>query len=255
MQLAPEPGRRIAVFGACGGIGAALVDSLLKAQCRVAALDLPASLEKAPPPTDVAFSIAFDGRDPAAIDAALAEIDRSWRAIDGLVIASGFAGARQPLADTDIAAFDEILSGNLRLAALVLRAAAPLVARGKNPAAVLLSSDMVYAPQAGYSAYLAAKAGIIALGRSVAREWAPTVRVNIVSPGAVNTPFLRGGMGRTEHPDAPLRFDLSEYIAKVPLARLAEPEDVVGPLLFLLGPASAYLTGEVIHVSGGAVMA
>lgn len=255
MQLAPEAGRRIAVVGACGGIGAAVISALLEAECTVAALDLPASLDRAPPPPAVAFALAIDGFDPASVAAAFAAVADRWDAIDGLVIASGFAGPRQPLAETPIDAIDEVLAGNLRLTALVLRNVAPLVMRGTDAAVVLLSSDMAYAPQPGYAAYVAAKAGIVALGRSVAREWAPKVRVNVVSPGAVDTPFLRGGMGRSEVLDAPLRFDMSAYLAQVPLGRLAHAGDIVGPVLFLLGRASRYLTGEVIHVSGGAVMA
>jgi 3-oxoacyl-[acyl-carrier protein] reductase len=255
MRLAPEPGRRIVIVGACGGIGAAVTAALLDADCCVAALDLPASLERAPPPDGIAFAEPIDGRDPASVAAAFAALGQRWSAIDGLVVASGFAGPRQPLADTPIAAIDEVLAGNLRLTALVLQAAAPLIGHGIDSAVVLLSSDMAYAPQPGYAPYVAAKAGIVALGRSVAREWAPAVRVNIVSPGAVDTPFLRGGMGRAAILDAPLRFDMAAYLAQVPLGRLAFASDIVGPVLFLLGPASRYITGEVTHVSGGAVMA
>lgn len=255
MQLAPEAGRRMAVVGACGGIGSAVVAALIDAGCEVAALDLPVSLERAPPPAGVAFCVPIDGRDPESVKQAFAALGKRWDAIDGLVIASGFAGPRQPLADTPIVAFDEVLAGNLRLTALVLQAAAPAIRRGVDPAVVLLSSDMAYAPQAGYAAYVAAKAGVVALGRSVAREWAPLVRVNIVSPGAVDTPFLRGGMGRAAVLDAPLRFDMAAYLAQVPLGRMADADDIVGPVLFLLGPASRYLTAEVLHVSGGAVMA
>ncbi len=255
MRLAPEPGRRIAVVGACGGIGAAVTAALIEVQCAVAALDLPASLERAPPPKEVSFVQPIDGRDPASVARAFSALAAHWDGIDGLIIASGFAGPRLPLAETPIDAIDEVIAGNLRLTALVLQAAAPLILRGTEAAVVLLSSDMAYAPQPGYAPYVAAKAGIVALGRSVAREWAPGVRVNIVSPGAVDTPFLRGGMGRAEVLDAPLRFDMASYLAQVPLGRLAIAGDIVGPMLFLLGPASRYLTGEVIHVSGGAVMA
>lgn len=255
MRLAPEPGRRIAVVGACGGIGAAVVAALLDAGCVVAALDLPASLGRAPPPHDVTIVCPVDGRDAASVAEAFLALAAHWDGIDGLVIASGFAGARQPLAETPFDAIDEVIAGNLRLTALVLQAAAPLILNGVDSSVVLLSSDMAYAPQPGYAAYVAAKAGIVALGRSVAREWAPGARVNIVSPGAVDTPFLRGGMGRAEQLDAPLRFDMAAYLAQVPLGRLALAADIVGPVLFLLGPAARYLTGEVIHVSGGAVMA
>ncbi len=252
MGLAPPPGARIAVVGGCGGIGAAVVGALVEAGASVAVLDLSVSLAAAPPPAGVE-RIAFDGRVPAEIDAAFAQLAASWAKLDGLVLASGYAGVRKPLAEITQSEWDDVIAGNLSLAAGVLARGARLM--GEGAAIVALTSDMAYAPQPGYGPYVAAKAGLVALCRALARELAPRVRVNLVSPGAVDTAFLRGGLGRTSAPDAPLRFDLAAYLAQVPLGRLAQAGDMVGPVLFLLGPASAYMTGEVLHVSGGAVMA
>lgn len=252
IALLPAAGSRIAVVGACGGIGAEITAQLTAGGCDVIALDLPRSLEEAPLP--VAHQIAVDGRDAASVDAAFVRLGEIAPKLDGLVLASGFAGQRMPIGQWSVAQIDEILSGNLRLMTLCLRAALPLLDHDGPASVVMLTSDMAYVPQPGYAPYVAAKAGMVAMGRSVAREAAPRIRINFVSPGAVDTPFLRGGRGRSLDPAAPLRFDMEAYLAQIPLARMAVAADVAGPVLFLLGPASSYMTGEVLHVSGGAFM-
>ncbi len=250
--LLPPAGSNIAVIGACGGIGSDIVQKLVAADCIVVAIDLEKSINEAP--SAAAHNISFDGRDENSIDQMAQQLKKVMPQIDGLVIASGFAGQRMPITDWTVQAIDEIISGNLRLMTLCLRALVPLLQHGGPASVVLITSDMAYIPQPGYAPYVAAKAGLVAMGQSVAREVAPNVRINFVSPGAVDTPFLRGGRGRTVDPDAPLRFDMDEYLAKIPLARLAVAEDVTGPVLFLLGPGSSYMTGNILHISGGAYM-
>ena len=73
------------------------------------------------------------------------------------------------------------------------------------------------------------------------------------APGAVDTAFLRGGTGRS-HEDAPARLNPQSYGQFVPLGRIAQPQDVVGPILFLLSPAAAYMTGQTLYVNGGTFM-
>ncbi|HPU12154.1 MAG TPA: SDR family oxidoreductase [Ottowia sp.] len=80
------------------------------------------------------------------------------------------------------------------------------------------------------------------------RQLAPTVRVNAVAPGVVETAFLKGGTGQREKHE---RIDPAQFAASVPLQRVAQPADIVGPLLFLIGPGSSYMTGQTLHVNGG----
>jgi 3-oxoacyl-[acyl-carrier protein] reductase len=104
-----------------------------------------------------------------------------------------------------------------------------------------------------YGAYGPAKAGLLLLMRQLALENAPHVRVNAVAPVPVDTAFLRGGTGRSdEQGEPPLP---TEVLAKLaPMGRMATPEDIVGPVLFLLSNASAYMTGQTLFVNGGAYM-
>ena len=135
-----------------------------------------------------------------------------------------------------------------------IRAALPMLRAGRDPALVLVSSGLAQRVLPGYAGYAAAKAGLIALTKAIAVENAPGLRANAVAPGAVDTEFLAGGTGRAPAADTPpLRFDVEAYARTVPMGRIATPEDVVGPILFLLGPASRYMTGQVLYVNGGAL--
>lgn len=246
----PGAGRRIAVLGAAGGIGRALVDAALAEGCEVAGLDLPASLAGWTPPPGVR-TFAIDATNEGSVRAAFAELAAVFDGLDGFVNLAGFTAARAPLAETDLATFEEVTAGNLTSAFLGAKAALPLLRKGVSPAMVLVSSGLALKPTPGYGPYSAAKAGVLALTRLLAQENAPLVRVNAVAPGAVETPFLTGGTGRSAREG---NFEREAYVRQVPLARMAGPADIVGPIMFLLGPASAYVTGQTLHVNGGLLM-
>lgn len=244
------PGRRIAVVGGAGGIGRALVASLDAASAEVLVLDLAASLERHPPPA-TAMAIPLDATDANDIDRAFAQIG----ALDGLVNLAGFAREKTSIVDTAPEMWDEVIDGNLRSTFLACRAALPHLHRGHDAAIVNTSSGLALKPTPGYGPYAAAKAGVLALTRLIAQENAPKVRANAVAPSAVDTAFLKGGTGRGGDDNAiPARLDVAAYIKTVPLGRMAEPADIVGPILFLLSPASAYVTGQTLHVNGGLLM-
>jgi 3-oxoacyl-[acyl-carrier protein] reductase len=118
---------------------------------------------------------------------------------------------------------------------------------------VQVGSGLGHNARPGFGAYAVAKAGIAALTRQLALELAPAIRVNTVAPSAVDTAFLRGGTGRSDEAQgAPI--DTEAYAAAIPMRRIAVAEDVTGPILFLLGDGARYVTGQVLHVNGGAYM-
>jgi 3-oxoacyl-[acyl-carrier protein] reductase len=104
----------------------------------------------------------------------------------------------------------------------------------------------------GFGPYAAAKAGMVSLTKTLALELSPDVRVNAVGPSALDTAFLRGGEGRAEADKVPMDFDA--MAAATPLKRMASPDDVVGPTMFLLGPDAAFMTGQVLWLNGGSYM-
>ncbi|MDQ0316889.1 SDR family NAD(P)-dependent oxidoreductase [Amorphus orientalis] len=243
-----DGGRRIAVLGGAGGIGRVLVADLIARGDEAIVLDLPASLERHPLETR---TIGIDVHDEASIAAAVKELAEAAPNIDGFVNLVGYNNRIQPLAETATDYFDDIIAVNLRGLFLATKAILPLLSDGAG--AVLLASGLGQYIRPGFGSYAASKAGVIALGKTFALETAPRLRVNIVAPGAVDTAFLRGGTGRSDEsaePDIPV----DAYAANLPLKRLAQPEDVVGPIRFLLGPDSRYMTGQVLWVNGGAYM-
>jgi 3-oxoacyl-[acyl-carrier protein] reductase len=215
-------------------------------------LDLPQSLARHLPAAELA--IAVDASDAQAIGRAFAELGAAFGALDGLVALAGFAEARVPLAETDPSAFAAVIEGNMTSTFLSCRAAVPLLRAGNAPAIVTMSSGLAAKATPGYGPYAAAKAGVLALTRILAAELAPGVRVNAVAPGAVDTAFLRGGTHRGGDDPGPGRFDADAYLRTVPLGRLAQPDDIALPILFLLGPGSGYITGQTLHINGGLLM-
>jgi NAD(P)-dependent dehydrogenase (short-subunit alcohol dehydrogenase family) len=245
--------RRIAVLGGAGGIGRALVGRLVAEGAQVTVLDLPASLARHPVPAGVA-AIPVDLADDAALTAAFDRLAAECPALDGFVNLSGFMSPRAPLAEVPVATLDEVLGANLRGAVLAATRVMPLLAAGRGGSMVQVASGLAQHVRPGYGPYAMAKAGLIALSKTLAQEGAPRVRVNAVCPGAVDTAFLRGGTGRSDEGGGGAALDMAAYVAAIPLGRLAQPDDVVGPILFLLSDASAYMTGQCLWINGGAYM-
>lgn len=247
-----EPGRRILVTGAGGGIGLAMISALLSRGVQVIALDLPRILEKGALPSQVA-TYGCDLTHEAEVKATFAEIGARWSGLDGLVALAGFSLASAPLEQTGYDDWSGVLDGNLDTTYLPLRAALPLLRNGNRPSVVTMASGLAVKAAPGYGAYGVAKAGVIALTKLIAAEEAPLIRANVVAPAAVDTPFLRGGTAHGE-PGQAIRLDLDAYVKTIPLGRLADPLDVVGPILFLLSPAAGYITGQTLHINGGSLM-
>lgn len=251
-RLGPRPGASLLVIGGCGGIGKALVDAADGIDVRTLIMDLPASLERRGIGQGK-HAIPVDLRDEAGIAEAFSTIGRSGIKLDGIAICSGYTAGADRIADLETARFDDVLSANLRGPFLALRQAVPHLADGASIVLLTTAIGQIGAP--GYAAYGASKAALNALTRILAAELAPSVRVNGVAPGAVDTAFIRGGFGSGAGEEGdPERFDADDYIARVPLGRMAIPDDVVGPVLFLLSEAARHITGQVLHVNGGAFM-
>lgn len=249
-DLAPRPGTRLAIVGGCGGIGRALVAAALKADLRVAVLDLPASLAAHPAPAGVAAH-ALDATCEDQVAAAFAALDRAWGGLDALVNLAGFMMMRRPFDQTPAGDWRSIVDGSLETTHVVARAALPLLRRAGGGAIVHTASGLAYRVLPGYAPYSAAKAGVIALTKAIALENAPAIRANVIAPGAVDTEFLSGGTGRA---GIATQLDREAYLKTIPLGRLAVANDVVGPILFLLGSGARYMTGQVLMINGGGLM-
>lgn len=241
------PTGKVVVAGGCGGIGRVVVARLVEAGAEVAVLDLAASIERHPPGGNTR-AIALDAADEQSVRRGFDAF--GWRAIDGFVNLVGFTPLLARVDAFRAEVWDEAVAGNLRAAFLLAREAVPLLRASGNGAFVNVSSGLAVRSMPGYGPYSACKAGIISLTKTIAAENAPAVRANAVAPAAVDTEFLRGGTGRDRRDS---HIDLDAYAKLIPLGRVATPEDVAGPILFLLGPGSAYMTGQVLYVNGGMI--
>lgn len=135
------------------------------------------------------------------------------------------------------------IAQNLDSCFYVLRQFLPLIPAGGS--VVLVSSTAGQRGEAFHADYAATKGAVISLTKSLAVELAPERRANCVAPGWVDTsmcelPFAGGGRERIE--------------AQIPLRRVATPEDVAGPIVFLCSPLARHITGEVLNVNGGSVL-
>lgn len=255
-RLAPAAGARVAVIGGCGGIGRAVVRACLDCDVRTAVLDLPASLAQFPVPDGV-VGLALDASVPAEVAARFAELDARWGGLDALIHLAGFSPPPTPLDDIAPEIWDEVMGVNLRSLYLSARAALPLLRKAGGGSIVTMASGLAVNLEKGVSPYAASKAGIIALTKALAKENAPLIRANAVAPSPVDTAFLAGGTGRGAVSDADSGFaekiGLDRILGTIPMGRIAVPDDIVGPILFLAGDASRYMTGQVLYVNGGRI--
>ena len=167
-------------------------------------------------------------------------------ALGGLDILVNNAGIQkaQPLLQTSVQDWDRMMAVHLRGAFLCAREAArPMIARGSGRI-INLCSQLGYIGRERYTAYAAAKGGMIAFTRALARELAPHgILVNGVAPGLVDTGF------------DPLPAEAkSAHAASLPLGRLGTPEDMTSAFVFLASDEGRYYCGQLLHPNGGEIM-
>ncbi|MEO8005534.1 MAG: SDR family oxidoreductase [Betaproteobacteria bacterium] len=192
-----------------------------------------------------ASSAAFDARDVASIRDAVAEAAARHGGLDLFV---NCAGTQQiePLVDVTEEAFDRVLDVNLKAAMFLAQAVARAqIAAGRGGRHVHLLSvrAQLGMRDRGYSAYCSSKGGLALLVKQHAVELARHgITVNGVAPTVVRTRMA------SDWSD-PAVF--AKLLERIPLGRIAEVDDVTGPVLFFLGPGAAFVTGQVLYVDGG----
>ena len=245
-RLGPPSGARVVVAGGCGGIGSAIVRGCIVTKLDVTVIDLPATAEANPPPNEVKF-VPFDAYDEASVKAAFARISEDGESIDALANLVGSGDPPSPLAETATDSFDSVISRNLRSAFLMAKSAMPLLKKSGHGAIVNTASGAAYRGLPGVGSYSAAKAGLIGLTKTLAVENAPEVRANVIAPGGVTNKVKV----TDKEAIGPAGLPVGHILKTIPMGRFADPEDIVGPMLFLMGPMSGYMTGQVLHLSGG----
>jgi len=253
-RLGPAKGARLVIVGGHGGIGQALTLRCVEAGAEVIVLDMQAAITEHALPRGVQ-SLAVNVVDERQIADAVTKIRDKWESIDGLVYLAGVGERPTPVSTFGVEQWDLAQDVNLRGAFLVSKALLPLL-KPTGGSIVFISSGLAINVEPGFGAYSASKAGLIAYSKVLAKEVAPDIRVNVVAPGLVQTAFLAGGTGRGGSGVATLEQWFGEdgasaMRAAIPLGRVAVPDDIVAPILFLLGSGSRFMTGQTLHVNGG----
>lgn len=238
--------RVVVVTGGASGIGLATTELLVALGARVAVWDVrPDRLQAlAQRHGDAVLAQTVDVSHQAQIVAAADAVVQQWGGIAHLVNNAGIIGRRMTLADLDEAELDRVLAVNLKS---VFLATAAFVARpgdfGERAVVNLSSIAARTGGMVGNMVYAATKGAIATLTRSFAKELAPDLRVNALAPGIIDTEIQQDSLGSAAA--------LAALEHSIPLQRLGTPAEVARAVVWLLSPASAYVTGSLLDVAGG----
>jgi NAD(P)-dependent dehydrogenase (short-subunit alcohol dehydrogenase family) len=169
--------------------------------------------------------------------------------LDGVLVASGMNHVA-PITEMAVEDFERVQDANVRGSWLVCQAAGrQLIAQGTGGSVVLVSSTRgKLGHPAGYTAYCPSKAAVDLLAKSLAAEWGKDqIRVNAIAPTVFRSDLTAWMYADDEKGTATREAMLS----RIPLGRLAEPDDLTGALTFLLSDASAFITGQILYLDGG----
>ena len=240
-------GEIVLVTGASRGIGAAIADELASQGATV--IGTATSTSGAAAIGERLAALGGHGReldvvDPAAVDALVEAISKEFGAISILVNNAGITrdNLLMRMKEED---WQAILDTNLTSVYRTSKAVMRGMMKARKGRIINIASVVGVTGNAGQANYAAAKAGIIAFSKSLAKEIGSRgVTVNVVAPGFIDTDMTRS---LPEEAKAAL-------IGQIALGRLGEPADIARAVAFLAGPSGAYITGETLHVNGGMYM-
>jgi NAD(P)-dependent dehydrogenase (short-subunit alcohol dehydrogenase family) len=254
MTVSDFTSRHALVTGAASGIGRATALELAQLGARLTILDrdprgLAATAEAARQTGATVRIHELDVSNPVAVTRTMQAIEAETGSPEFVVNGAGvfFSGAIEAVDDVTL---QRCFAINVFGVVHVCRALLPaMMARGSG-AIVNISSLHAQNGQPNAALYAAAKGAVMAFTKSLAREKAPHgIRANVVAPGPIDTPFWRGAMV-TDDAEAVI----AQRVKSIPLGRLGQPQDVAKVIVFLLSPASAYMTGQVVTIGGGEIM-
>jgi 2-hydroxycyclohexanecarboxyl-CoA dehydrogenase len=249
-------GKTVVITGGGGGIGGATCRRFAAEGAKVAVFDM--NLEAA---EKVATEINASGGTAAAfrcditqrteVDAAIAAAEARFGPMDVLVNNAGW-DVFKPFVKTVPAEWDKLIAINLVGSLHMHHAVLPGMAERKRGRIVNVASDAARVGSSGEAVYAACKGAMVAFSKTIAREQARNgITVNVVCPGPTETALFadfKKGAGNPEKLEEAFR-------RSIPLGRIGQPDDLPGAILFFASDAAAYVTGQVLSVSGGLSMA
>lgn len=230
------------VTGGASGIGAATVTMLAARGARVAVLDLVAS-----PSPDAALSVECDVASTASVQAALRRVGEELGRLDILVNNAGI-GAAGDISANDDDEWHRVFDVNVRGPARVTAASLPMLRRSPSPSIVNTCSVVATVGLPDRALYTATKGAVASLTRAMAADHlGEGIRVNAVSPGTADTPWVGRLLAATGDPAGAE----AALVARQPMGRLVTAQEVAHAICYLASPLSASTTGTILVVDGG----
>ncbi len=248
-------GKVVVVTGGGGGIGGATCRRFAREGAKVAVFDL--NLEAAKKvvaeihaDSGVAEAFLCDIANRTQVDAAVAGVEAKLGPIDVLVNNAGWDVFR-PFVKTEPTQWEKLIAVNLTGALHMHHAVLPGMAARKAGRIVNIASDAARVGSSGEAVYAACKGGLVAFSKTIAREHSRHgITVNVVCPGPTDTALFadyKEGAGNPEKL-------VEAFTRSIPLGRIGQPDDLPGAILFFASDDAAFVTGQVLSVSGGLTM-
>jgi NAD(P)-dependent dehydrogenase (short-subunit alcohol dehydrogenase family) len=234
------------VTGGGSGIGRATCRRFAEQGAAVAVLDVDAAAARSVADESGGRAYAVDVTDYDAFAEAVDSVTEDLGP-PSLLFNNAGGSSLSRIGDQDVAQWQQLVALNLTGVFHGLKLLAPRMAERGRGCIVNTASISGVRPAAGEGPYAAAKAGVVALTRVAALEYAPAVRVNAVSPGAIHTqltdPLLTGVPGARDW-----------WVEKTPLGRIGEPDDIADVVVFLCSRLARFVTGQNLVVDGGMIL-
>lgn len=231
MQLEGYEGRVALITGGARGIGRRIAETMRDLGASVAVGDL------APPDVDGVLGIGLDVTDEGSVASLVRQVSDELGPPDILVLNAGVFVV-EPLEETTLESWNRSIAVNLTGAFLCAREVLPLMReRGYGRVLTIGSSAGITGGSKSMAAYGASKAGVMALAKSIASEYAPHgITSNALAPSLIETDMVA---------------NIADLAARIPVGRLGQPRDVADLVAFLCSESAGYITGAVVDINGG----
>lgn len=250
-------GKTALITGGAQGIGGAMADTFAEAGYSVVIVDVDAeaSAKRVEAIQKRGHSASYhvaDVASEASVEALFAAVLASSPRVDVVINNAGISGHATPIQDLAEAELDAVLGVDLKGPFFVCKHAVRALRKQGGGAIINVASISAETGAAMYAPYSAAKSGVIALTRSIARNVGRfNIRVNCINPGSIRgTRLLQSELGRELKREEEMQI-MAGLLQKIPLARVGQPKDVAHLALFLASPLAAHVHGAVLTIDGG----
>ncbi|CAG2135567.1 3-oxoacyl-[acyl-carrier-protein] reductase FabG [Cupriavidus yeoncheonensis] len=248
-------GKTVIVTGGGGGIGGATCLRFAREGAAIGVLDLGADAARtvAARITEAggrAFAIPCDITDRASVDAAVAAVQHELGPVDVLVNNAGW-DVFKPFTRTEPAQWERLIAINLTGALHMHHAVLPGMVERRQGRIINIASDAARVGSSGEAVYAACKGGLVSFSKTIAREHARHgITVNVVCPGPTQTALFEDYKQGAGNPEKLVEA----FTRSIPLGRIGQPDDLPGAIAFFASDDAAFITGQVLSVSGGLTM-